>query len=408
MDGEADGQGGAVLTEGEKQAAEAALDTARRAVDVDTPPVLTADDDSADEPGEEAEPGVSGLLEEDPAAWELAADSPSASAVSRAPAAELQTAEAGALLRAAAALLDAGLSLAAAGLALLVSELLWLRSEGAVSAPVWVPVLVFFAAGWTHTLAGEGLCAGVTAGKRALGLRVVGADGAEPALWRVAARRACLDALVLAVTVLALWLTMVRQYGGLPPGTPVEMDGSDVAIFCAFFVNLLVLLALGCCFDPQRRFPHDRLAGLGVVRSGDGVVQVGAAAGSGGRRVAAPVGAVRSRWDDETAEVAPARPWDGQRWRPDPAAAAAAEECRWERLGPVSRWIERVVAWGQGTEPAVSAQDASAGVKEVRWSGEGRRIGIVNVVNRIADRVVAWSEGETRRSSGGGEKGQGD
>ena len=303
----------------------------------------------------------------------------------------------------AAALLDAGVSVAVAGVVLLVSELLWLRSQGAVSVPVWVPVLVFFAAGWTHTLVGEGaLYSGLTLGKRALGLRVVGGAGATPAMWRVAVRRACLDAVVLAVTTLALWFTMVRQYGGVPLGTPVELEGPDVAVFCAFFVNLVVLLALARRFDPKRRFPHDSLAALAVVCTGEAHVGAGAAGSYGGRRVAAPVGAVPPRWSDETAEVARARPWDGRRWRPDPAAAAKAAERARARAGPVSRLIDRAVAWGQGPAAALGAKAADAGAKEAsRTSGAGRRAG---VVDRLADRVVAWSEGETGSSSRGAEK----
>ena len=385
-------QGGAVLTDQEEQDFETTLNTVRRAADVDDHPVLTgaAAPEEVDE--EAAAPGV---LEEDAAAWESPADSAPVPAAAKVPVA-------GVPRRLAAALLDAGVSLAAAGLALLVSELLWLRSEGAVLVPVWVPVLVFFAAGWAHTLAGEGLCAGVTLGKRALGLRVVGGGGQEPALWRVAARRACLDAVLLVVAALALWLTMVRQYGGLPPGTPVDFDGSDVAVFCAFFANLVVLLAFARRLDPKRRFPHDSLAGLAVVCTGDRPGGAGAAAGSGGRRVAAPVGVVSSRWTEETAEVAPARPWDGRKWRPDPAAAAKAAERERARMGPVSRLIERAVAWGQGSVAAPPAQAAAAGREEAsRRSAGGRRVG---VVNRLADRVVAWSEGETGPPSRGAEK----
>ena len=325
---------------------------------------------------------------DDPAAWELPAIAASVPAAAKA-------LPAGVARRGAAALLDAGVSLAAAGLVLLVSELLWLRSRGAVSVPVWAPVLVFFAAGWAHALVGEALCGGATLGKRALGLRVVGGGGQEPVLWRVAVRRACLDAVVLAVTALALWLTMVRQYGGLPPGAPVDLDGSDVAVFCAFFVNLVVLLALGRRLDPKRRFPHDSLAGLAVVCAAAADAGKGPAAGSGRRRVAAPVGVVRSRWDDETAEVVPARPWDGRKWRADPAAAAKAAERERERMGAVSRLIERVVAWGQG-RAAPPAKVAGAGpTAAAHASGAGRRG--VGVINRLADRVVAWSEGDTGR-----------
>ena len=394
MSADADRQGGTGLTDQEKQDFETTLSTARRAADVDGPPALT-DDDRPEEGGGEAEPVDSGVLEDDDEAWEASV------APARVPVAA-KAVPAGVPRRLAAALLDAGASLGAAGVVLLVSELLWLRSQGAVSVPVWVSVLVFFAAGWAHTLVGEGLCAGATLGKRALGLRVVGGGGQEPALWRVAARRVCLDAVVLLVTALALWLTMVRQYGGLPPGTPVDLDGSDVVVFCAFFVNLLVLLALGRRFDPKRRFPHDSLAGLSVVRTAAADAGQGPAAGSGRRRVAAPVGVVRPRWDEGMAEVAPARPWDGRKWCPDPAAAAQAAERERARMGPVSRLIDRAVAWGQGSVPVSPAKGADAGAKEaLRRSGGGRRVG---AINRLADRVVAWSEGETGPPSRGAEK----
>ena len=389
MTGDVGGQGNVELGDEEKEEFETAVSTARRAADLDKPPALTPEDEPS---GGGDEASVSDMLE-DPAAWEMPPETTPVPAAKK-------IAPAGAWRRTAAAVLDAGASLAAAGVVLLVSELLWLRSQGAVSVPVWVPVLVFFAAGWTHTLVGEGLCAGVTLGKRALGLRVVGGGGAEPALWRVAARRACLDAVVLAVTALALWFTMVRQYGGLPPGTPVALDGSDVAVFCAFFLNLVVLLALGRRFDPKRRFPHDSLAGLAVVCTDEASVGAGgAASSSGGRRVAAPVGVVRPRWNDETAEVAPARPWDGRRWRPDPAAAKAAGR---QRTGRVSRLIDRVVAWGQGAAGAPAPKVGDAGSKEASGrSGGHRRVGMLN---RVADRVVAWSEGESGPPFSGAEK----
>ncbi len=392
MSGDGGEQGEVVLGDEERQQFETAVGTARRAAELDEPPALAAEDGVSGEQDGDEEAEAEALdpdALDDPAAWELPAADPASVAGKSVPA--------GLWRRIAAAVLDVGVSLAAAGVALLVSELLWLRSGGEVSAPVWVPVLVFFAAGWTHTLAGEGLCAGVTLGKRVLRLRVAGGGGREPALWRVAVRRACLEAVVLAVAALALWFTMVRQYGGLPPGTPVELDGSDAAVFCAFFVNLAVLLALARRFDPQRRFPHDSLAGLAVVCSGGPGAAGGAGAGSGGRRVAAPVGVVRPRWDDETAEVAPERPWDGRRWRPDPAAAAKAAERERERMGPASRLIDRAVAWGQGAVAAPAAKVGDAGSKAASpGSGGGGRVGLVN---RLADRVVAWSEGETGPSS---------
>ncbi len=344
--------------------------------------------DEEGEPGEVRDAFAQDLVE-DRAAWGLA------SLVK-------PVVRAGVWRRTAAALLDAGLSLVAAGVVLLVSELLWLRSDGAVSVPVWVPVLVFFGAGWAHTVVGEGLCNGVTLGKRAVGLRVVGGGGFPPALWRVAARRACLDAVVLAVTALALWLTMVRQYGGLLPGAAVDMDGSDAVVFCVFFVNLVVLLALARRFDPKQRFPHDSLVELAVIIPGPAGEGAAAGSGSGGRRVAAPVGVVRARWDEETAEVAPVRPWEGRKWRPDPEVARKAAERKPARMGPVSRLIESVVAWGGRTGPAVPEKAAGEGARAVSAaSGGGRRVGFVN---RLADRVVAWSEGESVASSRGGEK----
>ena len=385
MSGDGGDQGEVVLGDEERQQFETAVDTVRRAAELDEPPALTAEDGvSGAEDGDEGAhaEAVDPDALDDPAAWELPAADSSPVAGKPVPA--------GLWRRIAAAVLDAGVSLAAAGVALLVSELLWLRSGGEVSVPVWVPVLVFFAVGWTHTLAGEGLCAGVTLGKRVLRLRVAGGGGREPALWRVAVRRACLEAVVLAVAALALWFTMVRQYGGLPPGTPVELDGSDAAVFCAFFVNLAVLLALARRFDPQRRFPHDSLAGLAVVCSGG---PRAAGAGSSGRRVAAPVGVVRPRWDDETAEVAPERPWDGRRWRPDPAAAAKAADRERARMGPASRLIDRAVAWGQGAVAAPAAKVGDAESKAASPGSGGR--GRVGLVSRLADRVVAWSEGET-------------
>ena len=392
MSGNAGGQADPLLTDEEEQDFQTAL-KARRSADVDAHPALTDEDPEA--AGEDSGGVAERVLEQDDDAWETPVPS------ARVPVAA-KTVLPGVPRRLAAALLDAGVSLVAAGLVLLVSELLWLRSDGAVSVPVWVPVLVFFGAGWAHTLAGEGVFGGVTLGKCALGLRVVGGGGQAPALWRVAARRACLDAVVLVVAALALWLTMVRQYGGLPPGTPVDLDGSDAAVFCAFFVNLVVLLAFARRFDPKRRFPHDSLAGLAVVCTAAADARASAAVGSGGRRVAAPVGVVSSRWTEETAEVAPARPWDRRKWRPDPAVAAKAAERERARMGPVSRLIERAVAWGQGSVAAPPAKAAAAGPEEAsRASGGGRRVG---AINRLADRVVAWSEGETGPPSRGVEK----
>ena len=345
--------------------------------DDDEPPLLSADEVDA---AWEMEPAPA----EGASAVESVADDP---------------ARAGGWRRGAAAALDLGVSLAALGVAVLVSELLWLRSGGQVSAPLWLLAAVFAGAGWTHTLVGEGLCGGATLGKRALGLRVAVPGGGALPVWRVALRRLCLDTLLVALAAVARWFTMVRQHGRIPAGGPVGLDASDAAVFCAFFLNLVVLAALARRFDPRRRFPHDWVAGLSVVCDGDAEAGAGAAAGSGGRRVAAPVGAVRPRWDDETAEVASSRPWDGRKWRLDPAAAAKAADAAEARRGPLERLVERVVAWG---EPARSKTAGEGAVptawKDVPLPARRRRPG---AVARLADRLVAWSEGEPRTPDGG-------
>ena len=141
--------------------------------DDDEPPLLSADEVDA---AWEMEPAPA----EGASAVESVADDP---------------ARAGGWRRGAAAALDLGVSLAALGVAVLVSELLWLRSGGQVSAPLWLLAAVFAGAGWTHTLVGEGLCGGATLGKRALGLRVAVPGGGALPVWRVALRRLCLDAL---------------------------------------------------------------------------------------------------------------------------------------------------------------------------------------------------------------------
>ena len=190
--------------------------------------------------------------------------------------------------RAAAAALDAVCSLLVVGLVAVVSEVLWLRSGGQVSAPVSALAALFVLAGWVHAFAGEALSGAATLGKRALGLRVVGHGGEAPAVWRVVVRRLVLDGQALVVAALALWFTMVRQHRGLADTTPVALDRSDATVFLAFLLNLVVLVVLLRHFDPQRRFLHDRLAGLQVVWPEGAGGQ--AALRSGGRRVAAPVG----------------------------------------------------------------------------------------------------------------------
>ena len=278
------------------------------------------------------------------------------------------------------------------GLVAVVSEVLWLRSGGQVSAPVSALAALFVLAGWVHVFVGEALFRGATLGKRALGLRVVDPGGAAPAVWRVVVRRLVLDAQALALAVLALWLTMVRQHGGLADGMPVNLDRSDVMVFLAFLLNLAILVVLLRHFDPRRRFLHDRLAGLHVVWSeGAGG---GAALRPGGRRVAAPVGRSSVLWDDEAVGVVAPRPWEGVEWRPDPVAAAAAAARRRERQGRFARLVDRVVGWGEGKKPAEPVCPSELPPPQAAPVGERPLPG---VVARSIDRVVAWWEGEETR-----------
>ena len=185
--------------------------------------------------------------------------------------------------RAAAAALDAACSLLVVGLVAVVSEVLWVRSGGEVSAPVSALAALFVVAGWVHAFFGEAVSGGATLGKRALRLRVVSDGGEPPAVWRVVVRRLVLDAQALVVGALALWLTMVRQHGGLADGTPVALDRSDATVFLAFLSNLAVLVVLLRHFDSQCRFLHDRLAALRVVSparaGGQAALRPGGAAG---------------------------------------------------------------------------------------------------------------------------------
>ena len=294
--------------------------------------------------------------------------------------------------RAAAAALDAVCSLLVVGLVAVVSEVLWLRSGGQVSAPVSALAALFVLAGWVHAFAGEALSGGATLGKRALGLRVVGHGDGAPAVWRVVVRRLVLDGQALVVAALALWFTMVRQHRGLADTTPVALDRSDATVFLAFLLNLVVLVVLLRHFDPQRRFLHDRLAGLQVVWPEGAGGQ--AALRSGGRRVAAPVGRRSVVWDNEAVGVVAPRPWEGVEWRPDPVAAAVAAARRRERRGRFAGLLDRVVGWAEGKKPAAPA--CASGMLASSAAPVGQRP-LPGVVARSVDWLVAWWEGEQTR-----------
>lgn len=263
-----------------------------------------------------------------------------------------------------AVLVDAACSAAPVAVAAGVSELLWLRSQGAVSVPLSALAALFVLVGWTHTLAGEASAGGATLGKRAAGLRVVDAGGERPAASRVVLRRFGLDVLVFVLVALALWFTMVRQHGGLVDDAVSAFAFSDFLVFAAFLVNLAVVLLFVRHLDPQGRFPHDRLAGLYVVvgegrwgMDGAGSAEAGRPAG---RHVEAPIGAGRVSWDAESMSVVVPRPWDGRRWYPDLQAAAAAESRRRESAGRVERFLYRLELWVEGVRPPAASSRESA------------------------------------------------
>ena len=357
----------------------ARVDVGRQAA-ADVPPVLSSEfsPDDTDEAWEASvEDAFSDAVEPAPAQAVPASSGPVPAQVWR---------------RAVAALLDAACSLVVVGLVAVVSEVLWLRSGGEVSAPVSALAALFVVAGWVHAFFGEAVSGGATLGKRALRLRVVSDGGEPPAVWRVVVRRLVLDAQALVVGALALWLTMVRQHGGLADGTPVALDRSDATVFLAFLSNLAVLVVLLRHFDSQRRFLHDRLAGLRVVLPAGAGAQ--AALRPGGRRVAAPVGRRSAVWDDEAVGVVAPLPWEGVEWRPDPVAAAAAAERRRERQGRFARLVEGVVGWAEGKKRAAPVRPSGTPASSAPLVGERPLPGMVA---RSVDLVVAWWEGEETR-----------
>ena len=345
---------------------------------------------------------VQGLSpEDDDEAWEIPTD-PVPAPVSPPPGAFI---EASLWRRGGAALVDAGCSLGVTGLAAAVSELLWWRSGGQVSAPVPALAALFFVAGWTHSVVGEGLCGGATLGKRWAALRVVDRRGRKPRVGWVLLRRLALDAVGLGIASLALWLTMVRQYGGLLDAAPVALERGDLAVFCAFAVNLLVLLGLAGRLDPQRRLPHDWLAGLCVAEADSLAVpspSVPAGASAGGRRVAGPVGAALPVWDAESVGVVRLRPWEGRKAPPDPAGADAALKRRRDRAGSVARVVDGLVDWagrrGAAASRSAASGPAAAGSAALPSGPPGRRGG--GAVARAADALVSWWEGDRDGGSG--------
>ena len=333
------------------------------------------------------------------AAWEAELDRPDEepAEAARAVAAPVRAGplEAAVWRRLVAVLVDAACSAALVAVAAGVSELLWLRSQGAVSVPLPALAALFVLAGWAHTLAGEAFAGGATLGKRAAGLRVVDAGGGRPSAGRVVLRRFCLDVLMVVLVALALWFTMVRQHGGLVDGAVVAFALSDFRVFAAFLVNLVVVLLFARHLDPQGRFPHDRLAGLYVL-GGEGRWEMDRAGSAevgrpAGRRVAAPVGAGRVSWDAESMSVLVPRPWDGRRWRPDLQAAAEAASRRRKSAGRVERFLHRLELWVEGGRPpAASSRELAAPAPSCSSSRLARAL----------DALVSWSDQSGRTRDG--------
>lgn len=333
------------------------------------------------------------------AAWEAELDRPDEdpAEAARAVAAPVRAGhlEAPVWRRLLAVLVDAACSAAPVAVAAGVSELLWLRSQGAVSVPLSALAALFVLAGWTHTLAGEAFAGGATLGKRVAGLRVVDPGGGHPSAGRVVLRRFGLDVLLFVLVALALWFTMVRQHGGLVDGAVVAFALSDFLVFAAFLVNLVVVLLFARHLDPQGRFPHDRLAGLYVV-GGEGRWEMDRAGSAepgrpAGRRVAASVGAGGVSWDAESMSVVVPRPWDGRRWRPDLQAATAAAARRRASAGRIERFLYRLEVRAEGVLPPAA------------WSRESAPLApscSSSPLARVLDVLVSWSDQSARTRDG--------
>ena len=208
-------------------------------------------------------------------------------------------------------------------------------------------------------------------------------------------RRFGLDVLLFVLVALALWFTMVRQHGGLIDGAVVAFALSDFLVFAAFLVNLVIVLLFARHLDPQRRFPHDRLAGLYVVGAeGRWEMDRAGSAEAGrpaGRRVAAPVGAGRVSWDAQSISVVVPRPWDGRRWRPDLQAGAAAVARRRASAGRVERFLYRLEVRAEGVRPLAARSRESAPLAPSCSSSR---------LARVLDVLVSWSDQSGRTRDG--------
>ena len=171
-------------------------------------------------------------------------------------------AQAGLAHRFAASTADLVISLVVVAFAGLLSEVAWLRSDGAVSVPIEVFALAWYAFGWLVVVLGDGF-SGASFGKRLFHLRVCALDGRPAPWWRPLFRRLLFDLTAGVVAGLALWLMLRRQ--GLLFDSARPFASSDLVVFAAFAVNLVVLIALLTRLDPQHRSLHARFSRTRVL-----------------------------------------------------------------------------------------------------------------------------------------------
>ena len=145
----------------------------------------------------------------------------------------------------------------------LLSEAAWIRSEGRYFVSVEVFVAAWFAGGWLVAWIGDGL-RDRTFGRRLTGIRLVTDGRAVPRPLRVLLHRIVLDAVLVLILFVSLWLTMWRQ--GVDFGASARpLAVADFVVWLVFVANLLVGLLLLRQMNPTAGFVHDRLLGLRVV-----------------------------------------------------------------------------------------------------------------------------------------------
>ena len=166
------------------------------------------------------------------------------------------------VMRVLSALIDSSLGLVVVAFMWLLAEVLYLRTDGAVSVPVAFFLSAWVACGWAIVVVGDGFSA-ATPGRRVMSLRVRMRDGSVAGWWRPLLRRVVFDLRILGVLGVALWLMLRRQ--GILFQEEYEYVPADAAVFAAFAVNLLILLSLVQRVGRRRPPWHDSLSGTLVL-----------------------------------------------------------------------------------------------------------------------------------------------